>query len=180
LDYFATPSLTITDPLTFYETINSYTSHKLLRLMEADGLEEIETGDGNADSGDYYVAGKTFGPATTPNSNRYSGTQTDILVSNISASGNPMSFDLSLPASGPEMNVKKGSAAIPDNTGSYNFGNVSLGSYQDATFTIENTGSSDLNLTGVPAVSIGGTHSGDFVVTTDPAPPVSAGDPRPS
>lgn len=69
---------------------NSYTAHKLLRLMEADGLEEIETGDGWADAGDFYTAGRTIGPGTTPNSNRYDGTSTGMGVDTISAPGNPM------------------------------------------------------------------------------------------
>jgi M6 family metalloprotease-like protein len=76
---------------------NSYTEHKLLRLMEADGLEEIETGSGSANAGDYYVAGKTFGPYTTPNSYRYNGTSTGVSVNSISASGNLMSFVVSIP-----------------------------------------------------------------------------------
>jgi len=74
---------------------NSYTSHKLLRLMEADGLEEIEK-DLDADGDDYYVSGKTFGTATTPNSNRYDGTETGVVVFDIGPSGNPMTFKLSI------------------------------------------------------------------------------------
>lgn len=74
---------------------NSYTSHKLLRLMEADGLEEIEK-DLDTDGDDYYVSGRTFGTATTPNSNRYDGTETGVVVFDIGPSGNPMSFKLSL------------------------------------------------------------------------------------
>lgn len=50
---------------------NSTTEHKLLRLMEADGLEEIETGDGLADAGDYFTPGTSFGPASTPASTLY-------------------------------------------------------------------------------------------------------------
>jgi hypothetical protein len=76
---------------------NSNTEHKLLRLMEADGLEEIETGSGSANAGDYYVAGKTFGPYTTPNSYRYNGTSTGVRVNNILASGNVMGFVVSIP-----------------------------------------------------------------------------------
>ena len=41
---------------------NSYTAHKLLRLMEADGLEEIEAGNGYWDINDFYVPGKGLGP----------------------------------------------------------------------------------------------------------------------
>lgn len=73
---------------------NSYTSHKLLRLTEADGLEEIEK-DLDADGDDYYVSGRTFGTATTPNSNRYDGTETGVVVFDIGPSGNPISFKLS-------------------------------------------------------------------------------------
>ncbi len=43
------------------------------------------------------------------------------------------------------------------------------------TFTVVNTGSGDLNLTGTPAVSIAGAEGADFTVTTSPGSPVSAG-----
>ncbi|MBP7868005.1 MAG: M6 family metalloprotease domain-containing protein [Acidobacteria bacterium] len=69
---------------------NSYTAHKLLRLMEADGLEEIETGNGWADAGDFYTAGRTIGPGTLPSSNRYDGSSTGMGVDTVSAPGNPM------------------------------------------------------------------------------------------
>ena len=70
---------------------NSYTAHKLLRLMEADGLEEIEKNANNskftADAGDYYTPGASFGNDTTPSSRGYSGSITDVAVSDIQASG---------------------------------------------------------------------------------------------
>jgi len=62
---------------------NSFTAHKLLRLMEADGLEEIETFARDADAGDYYQAGMTFGPYTSPNSSRYSGLATAMGITEI-------------------------------------------------------------------------------------------------
>lgn len=68
---------------------NSYTDHKLLRLMEADGLEEIESG-GAADAGDYYISGDEFSPNTIPNSSLYSGAASDVRVANISAVGPQM------------------------------------------------------------------------------------------
>ncbi|MDY6989235.1 MAG: choice-of-anchor D domain-containing protein [Thermodesulfobacteriota bacterium] len=40
------------------------------------------------------------------------------------------------------------------------------------TFTIENTGSINLELTGTPKVAVGGTHAGDFVVNPHPGSPV--------
>ena len=69
---------------------NSYTAHKLVRLMEADGLEEIETWAAYADAGDYYQAGMTFGPETLPNSGRYDGGQTAMALSAITGTTTPM------------------------------------------------------------------------------------------
>jgi len=73
---------------------NSYTDRKLLRLMEADGLEEIEAG-GTADAGDYYTDGDELSPASTPNSDRYNGIATGITIDNISVPGASMTLDVS-------------------------------------------------------------------------------------
>jgi M6 family metalloprotease-like protein len=70
---------------------NSYTEHKLLKLMEADGLEEIETSNASADAGDYYKANMTFGPFTVPNSARYDGMATGTGLINIAGTTTPMS-----------------------------------------------------------------------------------------
>ncbi len=75
---------------------NSYTAHKLLRLMEADGLEEIETGDGNGDAGDYYQGGGAFTPLTTPDSSRYAGPWSFVSVTNISPNGTSMTTTVSI------------------------------------------------------------------------------------
>jgi M6 family metalloprotease-like protein len=74
---------------------NSYTEHKLLRLMEADGLEEIEQ-NGSADAGDYYTPGGALGPETHPSSDRYDGASTNLLVDGIAAAGDEMAFVASL------------------------------------------------------------------------------------
>ena len=73
---------------------NSYTAHKLLRLMEADGLEEIETWSANADAGDYYKAGSSFGPLTTPNTARYGGAPTAMLMTSITGTTTPMGLTI--------------------------------------------------------------------------------------
>lgn len=65
---------------------NSATDHKLLRLMEADGLEEIEAG-GMADAGDFYGAGMSFGCQTVPSSNGYDNQRTGVEVKCISPQG---------------------------------------------------------------------------------------------
>jgi M6 family metalloprotease-like protein len=69
---------------------NSYTSHKLLRLMEADGREEI-AGNGWADEWDYYQAGDALGPTTRPSGYAY-GKSKAIVVRDISAAGETMSL----------------------------------------------------------------------------------------
>lgn len=74
---------------------NSSTDHKLLRLMEADGLEEIERGE-RADAGDLYRPGDAFGAATTPSSHRYDGAPTNLAVDSISQGDGSMSFQASL------------------------------------------------------------------------------------
>ncbi|CAK8719738.1 hypothetical protein KKHLCK_08915 [Candidatus Electrothrix laxa] len=66
---------------------NSYTEHKLLRLMEADGLEEIETGDGSADSGDLYSTSHEFTPISTPSSAKYDDTDSFVSIWDIADAG---------------------------------------------------------------------------------------------
>jgi M6 family metalloprotease-like protein len=75
---------------TNFEYNNSTTDHKLLRLMEADGLEEIEGFDcctgcscQVADSGDLYSEGDEFGPETMPSSDKYDGTDSCVRLWNI-------------------------------------------------------------------------------------------------
>ena len=62
---------------------NAEDGRKLMKLMQADGLEEIETGDGRADAADYYTVGSTFGPTTTPSSARYDGSASGVEVRDI-------------------------------------------------------------------------------------------------
>ncbi|MBN1899927.1 M6 family metalloprotease domain-containing protein [Candidatus Sumerlaeota bacterium] len=68
---------------------NSNTSHKLLRLMEADGLEEIETiGDSyKVEACDYYVNGKELTPLSVPKSHNYAGGRTGVHAINIYPTG---------------------------------------------------------------------------------------------
>jgi M6 family metalloprotease-like protein len=73
---------------------NSTTDHKLVRLMEADGLEEIEGTDcctgcycKAADAGDLYNMGDTIGPETAPSSDKYDGSDSCIRVWDISDLG---------------------------------------------------------------------------------------------
>ncbi|MEX8493152.1 M6 family metalloprotease domain-containing protein [Sphaerotilus sp.] len=78
---------------------NSYTAHKLLALVEADGLNQIAQGQ-MADPGDLYTASRLFGPDTKPNSSRYDGSTTGAAMHNISAAGEATmaaTFSVTLP-----------------------------------------------------------------------------------
>ncbi|KOY87742.1 hypothetical protein AD998_17835 [bacterium 336/3] len=82
-------------------------------------------------------------------------------------------------ATGPEINLQGNSTTItdgdatPSTTDHTDFGNVTVGASFTRTFTIQNTGSSTLNLT-LP-INITGTHAADFSVTTAPAATVASG-----
>ncbi|MBW2107243.1 MAG: M6 family metalloprotease domain-containing protein [Deltaproteobacteria bacterium] len=65
---------------------NSYTAHKLLRLMEADGLEEIEN-NGSAGADDLYNELNLFSPASFPSSTKYNGYDSCVRVWNIVDNG---------------------------------------------------------------------------------------------
>ncbi len=62
---------------------NSFTEHKLLKLMDASGTEEIELGY-PADEATFYVYGSELSPASFPNSNDYTDAVTGIVVDNFS------------------------------------------------------------------------------------------------
>ncbi len=66
--------------------------------------------------------------------------------------------------SGAEMNVKQNTTNITDG-GSFNMGSVTMGgSIGPTTFTIENLGSLDLNLTGTPKIEISGVDASFFTI----------------
>ena len=70
-----------------------------------------------------------------------------------------------------EMNIKQGTTDILDNTGTFDFGDVSSTSPKIVTFTIQNIGDLALNLTGIPKVVVTGTG---FSVETDAPATVAA------
>jgi uncharacterized delta-60 repeat protein len=65
--------------------------------------------------------------------------------------------------------------AIPSFADHTDFGGVLAGGTVVRTFTIVNSGSGALNLTGTPKVAVSGANAADFTVTTTPAAPVAAG-----
>lgn len=81
----------------------------------------------------------------------------------------------------PEIDIKNNSTltSIPDGSTAAtaldtDFGNVNVSSILTKAFTIYNTGSAALTLSGTPIVAISGTHASDFSVTIQPTSPVAA------
>jgi M6 family metalloprotease-like protein len=88
-----------------YRYDNSYTSHKLLRLMEADGFEEIQKYGAWANAGDYYGSGATFDDTTAPNSKRYDYSPSGVTVYGIPLPGQTMTFNAAISGDmGPDVN----------------------------------------------------------------------------
>lgn len=73
----------------------------------------------------------------------------------------------------PEINLREDATNIPDG-GKFSFGNVNIGWSRTVTFTIENLGGADLDLTGLPPVQISGPNHASFVVTSQPSTPISS------
>ena len=102
---------------TNYAYDNSYTDHKLLKLMEADGNERIERFEATVNAAMYYQPGNLFGPQTTPNSRDYQGVDSGVNVTGISQSGQQMTatFSIDSPRIFPTLTVTKagnGSGAV--------------------------------------------------------------------
>lgn len=75
---------------------NSFTDHKLLQLMQADGLDEIEMLGRLADADDYFRDGDLLGPDTRPHTGRYDSVKTYCVLSGISEVGAEMTCDISV------------------------------------------------------------------------------------
>jgi hypothetical protein len=107
---------------TNFEYDSSYTPHELLRLMEADGLEQIEESpySSDADPGDYFVGPSTFGHWTRPSSARYDGSPSFVQVVDVSAAGDPMTlrleevFDATAPLGAPTTPTDEGPTTSRD------------------------------------------------------------------
>lgn len=127
----------------------------------------LETLNGLPGGGNLVFAGQTssFGIKFTPS---VTGTQTaEISIQTNDPDENPYTFTIQATSSvAPEINLKANNQNIVSGVDSYDFGAVNPSS--EATFTIENTGSSLLNLTGTTLIEITGTHANDFEVIAEP------------
>lgn len=118
--------------------------------------------------GNLILAGKTstFGIKFTPSA---IGTRTaKISIQTNDPDENPYTFTVQATSSvAPEIVVKARTQDLVSGAGMYDFGEVSTSA--EATFTIENTGNTVLNLTGATPVKITGANATDFEVVEVPA-----------
>jgi hypothetical protein len=84
-------------------------------------------------------------------------------------------------APGPQMNLRGNGKLIvfgdtlPSTLDGTDFGSPAAGNTIEQNFTIQNSGTAPLQLTGTPAVAITGPQAGDFLVVASPTSPVPTG-----
>ena len=99
-----------------------------------------------------------------------------VSISNNDSDEDPYNFDIQgTGTSVPEIDVRGNNISIPDGDTSPSSGDNTIfgdadiyGGAHTHVYTINNSGSGDLSLTGVPIVSIGGINAGDFSVSQQP------------
>ncbi|HTM54138.1 MAG TPA: PQQ-dependent sugar dehydrogenase [Pirellulales bacterium] len=122
----------------------------------------------------------SFTDTTVTNGTHYHYFVRGVNAGGESSDSNDIDADPNVP--GPEIDVRGNNVSIVDGdttpsvTDLTDFGsqNVASGSVT-RTFTIANTGTQALNLTGSPLVQLSGANAGDFTVSVQPASSVAAG-----
>jgi M6 family metalloprotease-like protein len=71
---------------------NSYSKNKLIKLVQADGLSDVELGVAWADEGDYYSLGQSFTTTSNPDSASYENGPTGIEIKDISTDEDILRF----------------------------------------------------------------------------------------
>lgn len=103
-----------------------------------------------------------------------------VAIDNDDGNEDPYSFSISGRGVDPEMDVQGNSFSIPNGTAVPNQANgtdfghvVAVSGAVTRIFTILNSGSGTLNLTGTPAVAVSGAQAADFTVTKQPSASVA-------
>lgn len=88
------------DQTLFWNGNNDDQTHYLVDLEEASGAQDLANNTNPGDDADYFRFGNntSFGDGTTPNSKSYLDYNLGLLISSVSVSGNPMSFNVTLTA----------------------------------------------------------------------------------
>lgn len=87
----------IDESVTYTNSANSNENHPLIKVIEADGLNELHNNINRGDAGDPFPgteANRTFNSSSNPNSNLYSGAGSQVAVTNISDCAATMTANL--------------------------------------------------------------------------------------
>jgi len=121
----------------------------------------------------------TFTVSFDPSS---AGLKTAILsIANDDNDRNPYTFVIQGRGTAPEIAIQGYGVYIADGdttpatADGTDFGIIQVGESIRVTFTIINSGSKDLNLTGLPKVNIAGVNAADFTIDIQPASPIAPG-----
>jgi hypothetical protein len=139
-----------------------------------------------ADAGMFTVTANPTAPVSGPNGTtaftvRFAPTSVGLKTAAIHIASNDPDespFDITLtggPPAAPEIAVERSGVNIADG-GSVGFVTATMGSPADVVFTVRNTGSAPLALSGIPVVAVGGADAALFSVISPPASAVGAGD----
>jgi hypothetical protein len=139
-----------------------------------------------ADAGMFTVTANPTAPVGGPNGTtaftvRFAPTSVGLKTAAIHIASNDPDespFDITLtggPPAEPEIAVERSGVNIADG-GSVGFVTATVGSPADVVFTVRNTGTAPLALSGTPAVVVGGTDAALFNVISPPASAVGAGE----
>ena len=136
-----------------------------------------------ADSGMFTVTSNPTAPVSGPNGTtaftvRFAPTSVGLKTAAIHIASNDPDespFDITLtggPPAVPEIAVEQAAVNIVD-SGSVDIVSAMVGSTADAVFTIRNSGTADLTLSGTPKVAVSGADAALFSVTAQPTSPVT-------
>ena len=90
----------------YFENNNSYSDHKLIRLVQADGLDEIELRNDSAGAEDFFTTGMEFSPNSRPQSRLNSGAHSGVEITDIAVSPELIDVTAQVFASVPDFTVE--------------------------------------------------------------------------
>ena len=176
---------------------NNATGVVLTPTLTASAFSDLDVGDTHANSQWQVDNNSDFSSPEWNSGDTYVASTSTTMSAGILVSGtyywrvrykdsagnwSPYSSSFSFTLAAPEMDVRGNSISIADGdatpslTDHTDFGPAMVtGGTVVRTFTITNSGTAALNLTGTPMVVVGGTQSNEFTMTAQPTTPVAAG-----